>query len=191
MVLGCLCGILFATAPPAQVESIWPQEAGANIISPRLCFTLKIPGDWHPADDPGTYRSSDGKQFVEVLDLDVSDLKRYKGHTLVEKEAAALLQIHEKAYRRKLSDVVLAPFESALQGTWKWSAAQPDDKRAKKYQFPKRYLIDLSPEGVIVLNIQNTPDDDELARRIMETVRYRRDRPCPLPKSMKEVISRL
>jgi len=165
------------------------QGGNANLISPRLCFTLKIPGDWHPGEDPGTYHSSDGKQFVEVLDLNMNDLKRYSGNTLVEKEAAALVQIHERAFRRKLADVTLAPFESALPSTWKWAAVRPDDKRARKYQSPKRYLIDLSPDGVVVLNIQNAPDDDALARSIIATLKHSEERPCQLPRSVNELLA--
>lgn len=165
------------------------QGGGAHIISPRLCFTLEIPGDWRPAEDPGTYRSSDGKQFVEVLDLKVNDLKRYKGNTLVEKEAAALAQIYEKAFRRRLADVALTPFESVLPGTWKWSAGQPDDPQARALQVPKRYLIDLAPDGVVVLNIQNTPDDDALASKIIATLKHSKERPCQLPRSLKELLS--
>ena len=163
------------------------QSGAANIISPRLCFTLQIPGQWIPGNDPGTYYSPDRKQFVEVLNLLAKDLDRGKGITLVEKEGFILEQAYQKALRKKLTDVQMLPFESAMEGTWKWNAARPEG-RGTEFHFPKRFIVDLSPEGIIVLNIQGTPDDDDLARRIIGTIRQSKQRPCKLPNSVDEIL---
>jgi len=158
----------------------------ANIFSPILCFALTIPGDWTPGDEPGTYVSPDGKQFVGILVFTSKDLKGNKGNTLLEKEVSALAKAYEKGLNKKLTGAALEPFDSGIQGTWMWRAELPVESPG--FHKPKRYFLDFSPEGILVLNIQNAPDDDALARRIIENIRYTKDRPCPLPKSTMELL---
>jgi len=159
---------------------------GANILSPVLCFSIRIPGHWQPGPNQGTYYSPDGKTFAEVFPLTEKDLKRGKGSTLVEKEASILQKVHEKAYKQRLADAKLVTFESAVPGTWKWTATRPAGKEA--FQSPKRYLIDASPDGLIVINVQDTADDDELARAIIATLRRFSERPCALPRSTRDLL---
>ena len=182
-----LWGIVAAGELHSQQPATPEHEVGAHIISPKLCFTLVIPGTWVPANDPGSYRTPDGSQFVGVLQFTVSDLKKAKGNSLIEKEAASVEEAYQKALKKKLSNVKLETFESSPQGMWKWSAALPAGSD-KGFHTPKRYIFDLSPDGVIVLNIEGTTDDDDLARRIIATLRYSRERPCQLPTSTKELL---
>jgi hypothetical protein len=121
-----------------------------------------------------------------VLQFTFEDLKRNKGKTIVEKESAALEQAYNKALRKKVGDVKLLPFDSSVPGTWKWTATLPNDVEPG-FHSPKRYFIDLSPEGIVVLNIQGTTDDDDLARRTIATLKHSKERPCQLPRLMGEV----
>jgi hypothetical protein len=181
-----LYGFFPAAGARGQGQSSGAEEPGANVISPRLCFVLKIPGRWVPGNEPGTYRSPDGKEFVGVVELTAQDLKRSKGSSLVEKESAALEQAYNKALRKKLTDVKLSPFDSSVPGTWKWTATLPKDAE-HGFHSPKRYIIELGPEGIVVLNVQETPDDDDLARRIISMLRHSKDKPCRLPSSLSQV----
>lgn len=182
-----MCGLISGQGAVSQQPNPIQKGGAANIISPKLCFILTIPGNWLPRNGPGTYSSPDGKQFVGVLAFSAPDLRRSKGRTLVEKESAALEEAYQEALQKELADIRLAPFQSAMHGTWRWSAILPKES-ASDILNPKRFFIDLGPDGIIVLNIQGTPDDDALARSIIETLRLSKVRPCRLPKSTEELL---
>jgi len=74
----------------------------------------------------------------------------------------------------------LLPFDSARQGTWKWtadSATQGDHQ----FHFPPRVIVDFSPDAVAVISIRGTADDDGLARQIIQTMRTTKDPQCYFP----------
>jgi hypothetical protein len=188
-----LCGaciLLAADQSSAHVRPATARPPDANILSPKLCFTLKIAGNWIPAEDQGSYVSPDGKQFVGVRAFDVKDLKDNKGDTLIEKEAAALEKAHEKTFHQKLTSVSSVRFESIVPGTWKWTAA-PMREKSREVPVEPRFFVDLSPEGVIVIDIEGAPDADTLARNILATLNVSKAQPCQLPKSTKELLKDL
>lgn len=190
VVLGGLLAFVLVTRAHAHGQPLVAPGGDANVISPKLCFTVQIPGNWRPAENPGSYVSPDGSQYVTVTPLDAKDLKSYKGATLLEKESAALEKAHEKSLHQKLTGVTLAPFTSAVQGTWKWTAAPMQITKVQMI-FTPRYFVDLSPEGIIVIEIENSPDDEALARSIFATLNVSKAQPCQLPKSMKELTKGL
>lgn len=186
VILCFVSSLFFAGQSSAQGPSAIGPEADTNILSPKLCFTLRIPGQWKPWETPGSWISLDRMQAVRVTALDVQDLKKSKGNTLIEKEGKHLEQIHEKLFYKKLKGVTLARFESAVPDTWKWSAA-PVRHRKEYVPIVARYLVDLSPEGIIAIEIQGAPDEDAFARMILATLETSRTQPCKLPRSIEDL----
>ena len=184
-----LCGslVLLWAAPLRAQRPPGPSGGSADILSPKLCFSLQIPGNWVPAELPGMYVSPDGKAFVGVMAFDAKELKGDKGETLIEKEAGFLVRIHEKEFHQKLTGVKLAPFSSPTQGTWKWSASPARVKNREVPVWP-RYLVDRSPEGIIVVEISGIPNDDALAGNIFAGMKLSDDRPCEIPRSAMDLI---
>lgn len=164
-----------------------PGRADANILSPKLCFAVMIPGPWVPGHDAGIYRSEDGKQAVGVLPRSADELKKFKGGNLVEKEAASLQKDYQEWFG-KLTEPRLTAFESGVTGTWKWTAVA---SKASHNPLPSVFIIDLSPEGIIALTIDGVSDEDSLARKILANLRISRTRPCELPKSTDELLKKL
>ena len=186
VILSVVSSFLLVLQSSAQRQPEFGRGGDANILSPKLCFSLQIPGNWVPGEDSGSYISPDRKQFVRVMPVDVKDLKNAKGNTLIEKEGELLVRIHEKAFHQKLTGVMLAPFSTRVQGTWKWFAA-PVREKNREVPVAPRYLVDRGPEGIIVVEIDGTPDNDALAQNIFATLKASNDQPCPMSQLIQDM----
>jgi hypothetical protein len=142
-----------------------------------FCYTYMIPGDWVAAREPNAYRSKDGRAFAGVLFLLPEDLEGVEGATLVERARTFITLEHQKALGHPLPSVELKRFESARSGTWKW-AAEPLTQGDRQIVFPPKIIVDLSPDAVVQITVAGAPDNDGVARRIIESLRTTSDPEC-------------
>jgi hypothetical protein len=149
--------------------------------NPRpFCYTYAIPGAWVNSQAESAWHSKDGRQFVGVLFTLAQDLKGFEGETLVERAGASIGRSYEKTLGPSPAGIKLAPFASALRATWKWTAA-PVTQGDQQIAVPTKIIADFSPDGIAVITIAGTPDDDGLARRIIATFKTTKDPECYLP----------
>jgi len=198
---GCAAG----TGPPVAedpvraVQPAWQQQmdlarrltaAGSNYTfvtpdgvytfynDPRpFCYTYAIPGEWTSASEPDLYVSKHGGGLVGVMFLLAADLDGIEGASLVERAANAATRAYEAQRGRPVAGVELAPFESERSGTWRWSVA-PAVEGATSLEFPAKIFVDLGHDAVAQITVGGTGDDDELARRILATLRTTTDADC-------------
>jgi len=146
--------------------------------NPRpFCYMYMIPGDWVEAEETGLYRSKEGPARAGVAVLLPRHLEKVEGKTLVERARNDITQVYEKARGRPLAGVKVAPFESARTGTWKWTAAPATQGHLTEI-FPSKIIVDLSPNAIVQITVGQTPDDDGLARRIIESLKTTSDPQC-------------
>jgi hypothetical protein len=167
-------GNSFALAGPSAVIVFYN--------NPRpFCYTYMIPGSWVAAgEEPNLYRSTDGRSLAGVLFRLPGELQGFEGTTMVERAKRFITQEHEKALGRKLSGVELAPFESVRPGTWKWTAT-PLMRGDQRIAFGTKIIVDLSPDAIAQITVSGRPDDDDMARRVIETLRTTKDAECYWP----------
>jgi len=142
-----------------------------------FCYKYMIPGDWVEAEEPGLYRSRSGKASAGVAFRLAREFEGARGATLVERAATVITREHEKAMGRALAGITLTPFESVRPSTWKWMAASSVQGNTLSGVAPK-VLVDLSPEAVAQITVFGTPDDDDLARSIIESLKTTSDPKC-------------
>lgn len=149
--------------------------------NPRpFCYMYIIPGEWVPAPQPAnTYRSKDGRAYVTVEFVLARNLEGLPGSNLVERTRTASIRNVEKIFRIVLTGDELIPFDSARPGAWKWKAAP--FKQGELYIHLQGIIVDLSPDAVVQITIGGTPDDDDLARRIIASLRTTSDPKCYWP----------
>lgn len=145
-----------------------------------FCYTYMIPGNWVAAREANAYRSKDGRAFAGVLFGLPRELDGLEGATLVERARTFVTRQHEKALGQKLEGVELVAFESARPGTWKWKAA-PVTQRDRLIEFPTKVIVDLSPDAVVLITVSGTPDDEAVARGIIERLGTTSDAECYWP----------
>jgi hypothetical protein len=145
-----------------------------------LCYTYKIPGQWFTSPEERAWRSKDGRQFAGVLFMRSKDLEGFKAGTLVERAGASISRGYETTWKRSLTGVKLAAFESALPGTWKWTA-DPVRQGDHEIRIPAKIIVDFSPDAVAVLTVGGTADDNGLALRILSTLRTTKELECYFP----------
>ncbi|WP_333840759.1 hypothetical protein [Pelomicrobium sp.] len=146
--------------------------------NPRpFCYTYMIPGNWVAAREPNAYRSKDGRAFAGLLFWLPQLLKDVEGATLLEQARTLITREYEKALGQRLPNVELLPFESARPGTWKWVAG-PLTQGDRLIELPTKIIVDLSPDAVMQITVQGTPDDDGLARPIVESLKTTSDPEC-------------
>jgi hypothetical protein len=150
--------------------------------NPRpFCYTYMIPGDWVSGREAGSYVSEDGRAFVGVLFELSKNFEGLEGATLVQRAEKSISREYEKALGVRLAGIELDPFESARPGTWKWQA-DPVTQGNHEITAASKFIIDLNPhEAVAIITIQGTPDDDGLARRIIETLKTTSNPECYWP----------
>ena len=153
-----------------------------------FCYMYRIPGDWVEAGEPALYRSKDYRAFAGVLFLLARSLADMDGATLVERARTSATRTHEKALGKPLTGVEWVPFESARPGTWKWTVA-PVTQGQITTVFPTKIIVDLGPEAVVQITVGGTPDDDGLARRIIESLKTTSDPQCYLAVLERELKS--
>lgn len=157
-------------------------EGGVYVFynNPRpFCYTYMIPGDWIAARQPNAYRSKDGKAFVGVLFELPKSLEGVEGSNLVERARNAFIRWYEKASEQPVTSANLVPFESARDGTWKWTGLPLI--RGEGQSSPARIIVDLSPDAVVHFTVRGTADDDGLARRVIESLKTTTSPECYFP----------
>jgi hypothetical protein len=142
-----------------------------------FCYTYSIPGAWQAGSEPNWYVSEQGRGQVGVLFLLAADLEGHEGASLVERAANAATREYETRVGRPLAGVELVRFESARSGTWRWKAA-PVREGGVSLELPSKVFVELGAEAVAQISVGGTGDDDELARRIVETLRTTTDPGC-------------
>lgn len=170
-----------AAAGNAYVLVMGPAGVFTFYNNPRpFCYMYIIPGEWVPEGEPGAYRSKDGRAFAGVSFWLPGVFEGVDGATLVERARTVVTRGYEKGLGQPLASVELAPFESARPGTWRWRSV-PVSQAGRSIVFPAKILVDLSPDAVVVITVVGTPDDDDLARRIIESLRTTSDPKCYWP----------
>jgi len=155
-----------------------PSGVLAMYNNPRpFCYRYMIPGDWVEAEEPGLYRSRHVKASAGVAFRLAQEFEGARGATLLERAATVITREHEKTLGRALAGVALTPFESVRPNTWKWMAASSVQGNTLSGVAPK-VLVDLSPEAVAQITVFGTPDDDGLARSIIESLKTTSDPQC-------------
>ena len=151
--------------------------------NPRpFCYMYIIPGEWVPAPQPANrYRSKDGRAFVTVNFVLARDLEGLPGSNLVERTRTGIIRDAEKIFGLAPIGVELVPFESARPGVWKWKA--PLFKQGELYLHSQEIIVDLSPDAVVEIIVAGSgePDNDALARRIIQSLRTTSDPKCYWP----------
>jgi hypothetical protein len=150
-----------------------------NRLDP-ICYTYTVPGQWLAGAADNTYRSKDGKAVAGVRFLRPADLQTIDGATLLERSRKFLTREYEKGLRRTLPSAGLVPFESQRPGTWKWMATTATEGE-KPLLGVTNLLVDLKPEAVVQVAVSGTKDNDDLARRIVESLQTTSDAECYWP----------
>jgi len=145
-----------------------------------FCYTYRIPGEWFASPEEEAWRSKDRRQFAGMLFMRSKALKGFQGATLVERAAASISRGYETQWKRSLTGVKLTAFESAVPGTWKWTA-DPVRQGDHEIRFPTKIIVDFSPDAVAELTIAGTADDDGLALRVLSTLRTTKESECYFP----------
>ena len=144
-----------------------------------VCHTYSIPGDWMAAAEPGAYRSPDGKAFVGFLAIRDEDLREYSGRTPAERALNGITRRYEAGLRQTLNTQI-SPFAASRPGAWKWTAA-PIAQQGREITLSSKFVVDLERNAVAEITISGTPDDDGLARRIIESLKTTTERSCFWP----------
>lgn len=141
--------------------------------SPRpFCYAYAIPGEWNATrNQPGVFRSRDGRRVAGVTFLPPQRLEGVDGATLVERTRNYSVRQLERAFRQPLTSVELVPFESSRAGTWHLKAAPLAVPEGRTIPFPMHVIVDFSPHTTAEINVMGTGDQAQLARQIIETMK--------------------
>jgi len=171
----------------AEVFSIGP---GSSLVpgtyvynnSPRpFCYVFTIPGEWNAArNQPGVFRSTDGRSVAGVTFLPPRRLEGVDGATLVERTRNYSVRQREREFRQALTNVELVPFESARPGTWQLKAAPVAVPDGRTMPFPMYVIVDFSPHTVAEINVMGAGDHAQLARQIIESLKTTVEPECYL-----------
>ena len=153
-----------------------------------VCHTYSIPGDWVAAPEPSAYRSPDGKAFVGFLAIRGEDLRQYAGRTPAERALNGITRRYEDGLQQKLN-VQIAPFSSSPPLAWRWTAA-PLKQKDREIALSTKYVVDLERNAVAEITISGTADDDNLARRIIESLKSTTARSCFWP-DLEQLLKKL
>ncbi len=150
--------------------------------SPRpFCYAFTIPGEWDAVrNQPGVFRSKDGRSVAGVIFLPPRRLEGVEGATLVERARNYSVRQREREFRQPLANVELVPFESARPGTWHLKAAPIAVPDGRTMPFPMYVIVDFSPHTVAEINVMGTGDHAQLARRIIESLKTTVEPECYL-----------
>jgi hypothetical protein len=141
-----------------------------------VCYAYTIPGDWVAAPEPSAYRSPDGKAFAGVLVVRDEDLREYPGRTPAERLLNGTTRRYESGLGQKLN-VQTVPLTGFRASAWKWTAA-PVVQGGREITLPAKFVIELDRGAAAELTISGTADDDDLARRIIESLKTTTARSC-------------
>jgi TonB family protein len=157
------------------------EQGGVYVFynNPRpFCYTYVIPGGgWVKAQAESAWHSQDRKRFAGVVFRRSQELKDFDGETLVQRAGSAIGRSYEKDLGQPLTGMKLAPFESVLQGTRKWTA-DPATRGDRRIVFPTKIIADFSPDGIAIVTIGGTADDDGLARRVLSSLKTTKNPEC-------------
>jgi len=161
-----------------------PWEPGTYVYnnSPRpFCYAYTIPGEWVGVrNQPGVFRSKDGRSVAGVTVLPPRRLEGVEGATLVERARTYSVRQREREFRQPLANVELVPFESARPGTWQLKAAPLAVPDGRTMPFPMYVIVDISPHTVAEINVMGVGDHAQLARRIIESIKTTTEPQCYL-----------
>ncbi len=137
--------------------------------SPRpFCYAYSIPGEWSSVrNQPGVFRSKDGRSVAGVTFLPPQRLEGVEGATLVERASNYAVRQRGRDFRQPLTNVELVPFESARGGTWHLKAGPLTVPDGRTMPFPMYVLIDFSPHTIAEVNVMGAGDHAELVRQII------------------------
>lgn len=160
----------------------WPPGTYVYNNSPRpFCYAFTIPGEWDAVrNQPGVFRSKDGRSSAGVTFLPPQRLEGVEGATLVERARNYAVRQREREFRQPLTNVELVPFESARPGTWHLKAGPIAARDGRTMPFPMYVIVDFSPHTVAEINAMGTVDQAQLARRIIESLKTTVDPECYL-----------
>lgn len=150
--------------------------------SPRpFCYAYTIPGEWNAVrNQPGAFRSKDGRSVAGVTFLPPRRLEDVEGATLVERARNYSVRQREREFRQPLANVELVTFDSARPGTWQLKAGPLAVPDGRTMPFPLYVIVDFSPHTVAEINVMGSGDHAQLARRIIESLKTTEDPACYL-----------
>ena len=135
-----------------------------------FCFSYMIPGNWVRTQNPSIYRSEDGATTVSVDFFLSKAFDNFEGATLLERTRTYITRNVEKMFGLTLSGVELVSFDSTRPDTWKWKAS-PIKQGDRLYEFPPIFIVDLSPESIVIIMVNETSNDEGLVRSIIDTLK--------------------
>lgn len=150
--------------------------------NPRpFCYAYAIPGEWTAVrNQPGVFRSKDGRSVAGVTFLPPRRLEDVEGATLVERARNYSVRQREREFRQPLANVELMPFDSARPGTWHLKAGPLAVPDGRTMPFPLYVIVDFSPHTVAEINVMGSGDHAHLARGIIESLKTTEDPACYL-----------
>ena len=145
-----------------------------------LCYTYKVPGDWVFIPELYGYQSKSGAIFVGVIPSQAAEYDDLEGATLIQRVGNKVSKQYEEFYGQQLSGVELEPFESDRHGTWKWKAAASWQDGRLTLPTPK-YIVESGPKAVFQITVEGAPDNEELVRRIIKSLKTTSAPDCYFP----------
>jgi hypothetical protein len=188
-------GKLFIISFSSDPGEVAGSEHGVYVFNNNpvpFCYTYKIPGDWIFMPELQGYQSKNGEAFVGVLASSAAMYDGLEGATIVQRVRNKLAKQYEARYGLQLSGVELEEFESDRHGTWKWKAASIRQD-GRFIQFPHKYIVESSPKAIFQITVEGTPDNEELVRQIIKSLRTTSVPDCyfPMLESMLETMDGL
>jgi hypothetical protein len=172
----------FAIPPGAKVQANWPPGLYEYYNGTRpFCYAYVIPGDWKVGPGPTVY-SQDGRMIASVRFRPPSDFRGVTADNLLERARELAVRDIERNHnrRRPLVDVELVPFESVRGGAWLLKAA-PIYQRDGRQVFPAFVIVNLGLNTVAEITIIAASGAEDLARKIVGTIRTSAEPTCFLP----------
>jgi len=166
--------------PNSKPQAEWAVGVHVFYNAPRpFCYAYVVPGERLPVPGRGSLlRSREGQTLVNVNFIPPRRLESIEGDTVLERGRKAAVRELERALRQPLVDAILVPFESARTGTWRLTAAPISRRDGQKLPLPLHIIVDLQPHTVAEVNVVDSGADEDLARRIVSSLRTTTDPAC-------------
>ena len=174
----------------------------------RLCYSYIIPGQWLGTNESALLRAEDGQATAGVLLYSALDLKDFEGPDLVARAAKLITKVYEKSVGQSIP-AELEPFETqqaettkwidsewrdllgvlekevtlfqpSRSGAMKWSSSWKMERAGERFEAKaSKIFLEIAPGWIAQITVN--PDDDALARSILETLRITSDPQCYWP----------
>ena len=132
-----------------------------------FCYSYLIPGEWVPLPKRGGMMLSKNGATANVNFRPPSRLQNAVGATILERGRNLVVRELESALHQPLVGVQLVPFDSARAGTWQLKADPVKHRDGRVSPLPLYILVDLSPHTIAEINVRDSGNDEDLARRII------------------------